>query len=278
MVLKKPDWIKVKIEGSGKLAGVENLVKDLKLNTVCHSANCPNRMECFERRTATFMILGDKCTRNCRYCNVLCQKPDPVDPTEPKHIKEAVDVLDLKHAVITSVTRDDLPDEGATQFRDVIREIRSLGKNITVEVLIPDMHAKKEHLDIVFDERPDVLNHNVEAVPSIFKQVRPQGNFEQSMEVLRYAKERGLITKSGFMVGLGETKEEVLELLEKLREVDCDMVTIGQYLQPSRKHVEVSRYVHPDEFEEYKRTGLELGFKRVSSGPFVRSSYGAQAL
>lgn len=278
MVLKKPDWIKVKIEGSGKLAGVENLVKDLKLNTVCHSANCPNRMECFERKTATFMILGDKCTRNCKYCNVLCQKPDPVDKTEPKHIKEAVDVLGLKHAVITSVTRDDLPDEGATQFRDVIREIRSLGKNITVEVLIPDMHGKKEHLDIVFNERPDVLNHNVEAVPSIFKQVRPQGDFNQSMEVLRYAKEKGLITKSGFMVGLGETKEEVMELLEKLREVDCDMVTIGQYLQPSRKHMEVSRYVHPDEFEEYKKRGLELGFKRVSSGPFVRSSYGAEAL
>lgn len=278
MVLKKPDWIKVKIEGSSNLKGVENLITDLKLHTVCHSANCPNRMECFERSTATFMILGDKCTRNCRYCNVECARPQEPDPMEPQHIAEAVEKLKLKHAVITSVTRDDLPDEGAHQFREVIERIHRIKPPITVEVLIPDMHARHDLLDIVFDARPDVMNHNVEAAPSVFQEVRPQGNFEHSLEVLRYGKEKGLVTKSGFMVGLGESFDDVVDLLKRLREVSCDMVTIGQYLQPSRRHIEVAEYIHPDVFKEYEKIGYELGFKRVASGPFVRSSYGAEAL
>ena len=201
-----------------------------------------------------------------------------MDLEEPKNLATAVDRLKLKHAVITSVTRDDLEDEGANQFAEVIREIRKLNKDITIEVLIPDFHAKKELMDIVYDEKPDVLNHNIEAARSIFKTVRPQGDYERSLEVLRYAKEKGLVSKSGFMVGLGETKEEVFETLKDLRDVDCDMVTIGQYLQPSKDHFEIDRYVTPEEFEEYKAIAYEMGFKHVASGPFVRSSYHAKAL
>lgn len=276
--MNKPEWLKIKMQGSAKLAGVEKLVKELNLHTVCDSANCPNRMECFERRVATFMILGDTCTRNCRYCNVRCGKPLPPDPAEPENIRRAVEALGIRHAVITSVTRDDLPDEGASQFRDAIRAIRTLPHRVTVEVLIPDFHARRENLSIVFDERPDVLNHNIEAVPTIFQKVRPQGDFDASIEVLSAAKSEGLITKSGFMVGFGESYEEVIDLMRRLREVGCDMVTIGQYLQPTPKHTPVVEYVTPATFESYRKAGLELGFRRVASGPFVRSSYGAEAL
>lgn len=276
--LGKPDWIKIKMQGSAKLKNVERLLKEKNLNTVCDSANCPNRMECFEKKVATFMILGDKCTRNCRYCNVDCSKPDKPDFMEPLKVREAVEVLGLRHAVITSVARDDLPDEGAILFRNVIREIRTLPNRVTVEVLIPDMHAKKDLLDMVYDERPEVLNHNIETVRSIFPKVRPHGSFDMSLDVLRYAKEKGLISKSGFMVGLGETFDEVVELLEELRAVNCDMVTIGQYLQPTPTHWPVAEYVHPDTFDKYKEIGLKMGFRRVASGPFVRSSYGAEAL
>lgn len=278
MVLKKPEWMKIKVSGSGKFMAVEDLLSDLNLNTVCVEANCPNKMECYERKTSTFMILGANCTRNCKYCNVTCARPEEVDPKEPRNLATAVDRLKLKHAVVTSVTRDDLEDEGTNQFAEVIREIRKLNSEVTVEVLIPDLHAKKELLDIIFVEKPEVLNHNIEAVRSIFKTVRPQGDYERSLDVLKQAKESGLVTKSGFMVGLGETKEEVFETLEDLRSVDCDMVTIGQYLQPTKEHFEVQRYVTPEEFDEYKARAYELGFKHVASGPFVRSSYHAQAL
>lgn len=279
--MRKPEWINVKIEGSQKLREVELLIKDHNLNTVCHSANCPNRMECFERRTATFMILGEYCTRNCKYCNVLTGVGEEVDLEEPEKIKEAIEVLGIKHAVVTSVTRDDLEDQGANQFRQVIEKVKSIEEPIgpvTIEVLIPDMRANKELLDIVFDARPDVLNHNIEAVNSVFNEVRPQGNFQESLEVLKYAKEKDLVTKSGFMVGLGETKQEVLDLLDILRDYEVDMVTIGQYLQPSRDHLPVDRFVHPDEFQEYEDYANKIGFKRVASGPFVRSSYMADSL
>lgn len=279
--MRKPEWINVKIEGSQKLREVELLIKDHNLNTVCHSANCPNRMECFERRTATFMILGQYCTRNCKYCNVLTGVGEEVDLEEPEKIKEAIEVLGIKHAVVTSVTRDDLEDQGANQFRQVIEKVKSIEEPIgpvTIEVLIPDMRANKELLDIVFDARPDVLNHNIEAVNSVFNEVRPQGNFQESLEVLKYAKEKDLVTKSGFMVGLGETKQEVLDLLDILRDYEVDMVTIGQYLQPSRDHLPVDRFVHPDEFQEYEDYANKIGFKRVASGPFVRSSYMADSL
>lgn len=278
MVLKKPEWMKIKVRGSGKFMAVEDLLSDLNLNTVCVEANCPNKMECYERKTSTFMILGANCTRNCKYCNVTCARPEEVDPREPKNLATAVDRLKLKHAVVTSVTRDDLEDEGANHFAEVIREIKKLDRDVTVEVLIPDLHAKEELLDIIFEEKPDVLNHNIEAVRSIFDTVRPQGDYERSLKVLELAKDRGLVTKSGFMVGLGETKEEVFETLKDLRAVDCDMVTIGQYLQPTKEHFEIKRYVTPEEFDEYKARAYEMGFKHVASGPFVRSSYHAQAL
>lgn len=277
-LLRKPDWLKLKITGDKNTAYVESLVSNLNLNTVCLEANCPNRMECYARRTATFMILGRNCTRNCTFCNVTREMPDPVDSNEPKNVSEAVRRLKLKHTVITSVTRDDLPDEGATQFRDVLREVRKNNPGVTVELLIPDMSGREELLDIIYDERPDVLNHNVETVPALYPQVRPAANFERSLKVLDYAKQKGLPTKSGIMVGLGETQEQVIDVLRDLRRVHCDMVTIGQYLQPTLKHISVKEYVHPDQFKYYEEISYELGFKKVSSGPLVRSSYHAEAL
>ncbi len=277
-ILRKPEWLKLKVQGDKNTAYVNSLVSNLNLNTVCSAANCPNRMECFARRTATFMILGRNCTRNCTYCNVAREKPDPVDENEPVNVAEAVQKLKLKHAVVTSVSRDDLPDQGAGHFRKVVLEIRKLNPDTTVELLIPDMSGRKELLDIIYDERPDVLNHNVETVPSLYPQVRPSADFMRSIGVLEYAKIKGLDTKSGIMVGLGETEEQVINVLKELRNVDCDMVTIGQYLQPSRNHISVKEYIHPDQFKHYEEIAYELGFKRVSSGPLVRSSYNAETL
>ena len=270
--------MKIKIQGGEKAAEVRNLISDLNLNTVCSEANCPNRMECFESRTATFMILGSRCTRNCNFCDVIHGTPDMVDKDEPAHIGEAVRRLGLKHAVVTSVTRDDLPDEGATQFRDVIREIRKKNPDTTVEVLIPDLHGKEEFMDIIYDEKPDVLNHNIETVPSLYKKVRPGAKFDRSLKVLDYAKKRGLVTKTGIMVGLGETEEEMIETFKALREIDVNMLTIGQYLRPSLDHLEVEEYVTPEQFDKYKEIALDMGFKEVASGPFVRSSYKAKAI
>ncbi|WP_255784706.1 lipoyl synthase [Mediannikoviicoccus vaginalis] len=277
-IKRKPEWMKIKIQGGEKAAEVRNLISDLNLNTVCSEANCPNRMECFESRTATFMILGSKCTRNCNFCDVIHGTPDMVDKDEPAHIGEAVRRLGLKHAVVTSVTRDDLPDEGATQFRDVIREIRKKNPDTTVEVLIPDLHGKEEFMDIIYDEKPDVLNHNIETVPSLYKKVRPGANFDRSLKVLDYAKKKGLVTKTGIMVGLGETEEEMIETFKALREIDVNMLTIGQYLRPSLDHLEVEEYVTPEQFDKYKEIALDMGFKEVASGPFVRSSYKAKAI
>ncbi|WP_300409533.1 lipoyl synthase [Lagierella sp.] len=275
---KKPEWMKIKIQGGNKAAEVRNLISDLNLNTVCSEANCPNRMECFEARTATFMILGSRCTRNCNFCDVIHGTPDMVNKEEPANIGEAVRRLGLKHAVVTSVTRDDLPDEGATQFRDVIREIRKKNPDTTVEVLIPDLHGKEEFMDIIYDEKPDVLNHNIETVPSLYEKVRPGADFKRSLKVLDYAKKKGLVTKTGIMVGLGETEEEMIETFKALREIDVNMLTIGQYLRPSLDHLEVEEYVTPEQFDKYKKVALEMGFAEVASGPFVRSSYKARAI
>lgn len=261
---KKPEWIKLKIKGSKNQDGVEKVLKTMRLNTVCQAANCPNKMECYEMRTATFMIMGNVCTRNCKFCNVETKRPAALDSEEPLHVAEAVKTLGLKHAVLTSPDRDDLEDEGAGHFRDCIRKIRELNENTTVEVLIPDFHASHKLLDIVLDEKPEVLNHNMETVKELHKEICPQSNYENSIEVLRYAKEKGLVTKSGIMVGLGETFDQVVGLMKDLREIDCDMLTIGQYLQPSTKHMEVVEYITPDTFKEYKRIGLELGFKELN--------------
>lgn len=276
--LRKPEWLKLKIKGDQNTAYVESLVSNLDLNTVCLEANCPNRMECFARKTATFMILGRNCTRNCTFCNVTREKPDPVDLLEPQKVAEAVQRLKLKHAVVTSVTRDDLKDQGANQFKDVLLSIRKLDPDVTVELLIPDMGGREDLLDIIYDVKPDVLNHNVETVPARYPEVRPAADFMRSVGVLGYAKQKGLVTKSGIMVGLGETEEQVIDVFRELRKVDCDMLTVGQYLQPSLKHISVKEYIHPDQFKRYEEIAYELGFKRVSSGPLVRSSYHAESL
>lgn len=277
-IKRKPEWMKLKIQGGGNTAEVKHLLDDLNLNTVCTHANCPNKMECYERRTATFMILGSVCTRNCKFCDVTHGKPDPVNEQEPKNLAEAVRRLNLKHAVITSVDRDDLEDGGATQFRNVIREIRALTPGVTVEVLIPDLKGKEELMDIIYDEKPDVLNHNIEVVPELYDEIMPGSNFERSLKVLDYAKKKGLVTKTGIMVGLGETEEQMINTFKRLREIDVNMLTIGQYLQPSLEHAELKEYVTPEQFKKYEDLAYKMGFAKVASGPFVRSSYQAEAI
>lgn len=276
--IKKPKWLQLRVQGDGNTANVKNLIRTLNLHTVCHEANCPNRMECFARRTATFMILGRNCTRNCTFCNVTRNKPDTVDLQEPENVAKAVKTLQLKHAVITSVTRDDLPDQGANQFAEVVRQIRKYNPDTTIELLIPDMSGKEELLDIILETKPDVLNHNVETVPELYSKVRPAANFLRSIKVLDYSKKKGLKTKSGIMVGFGETEEQVVNVFSALRKADCDMLTVGQYLQPTKLHIPVTEYVTPEQFEKYREIALKKGFKRVNSGPLVRSSYHAEPI
>lgn len=278
MYVRKPEWIRTKIQGGSASNQVKSTLGDLSLNTVCDEANCPNRMECFERGTATFMILGRNCTRNCTFCNVTREKPDQVSEIEPEKIGQAVSKLKLKHAVITSVTRDDLKDQGANQFRKVVEEIRKTSPHVSIELLIPDMQGNEDLIDIIINSEPDILNHNVETVPALYDKVRPMAIFDRSIQVLNYVKQvkPHMRTKSGIMLGLGETKDQVVEVLKKLRQVDCDMLTLGQYLQPSTSHIPVVEYIRPEKFEEYEEIAKEMGFKRVASGPLVRSSYYAE--
>lgn len=278
MRLRKPEWIRVKMQGGDTSNKVSSLISDFSLNTVCEEANCPNRMECFERGTATFMILGRNCTRNCRFCNVTHKMPDKVNPKEPVNIAKAVEKLNLKHTVITSVTRDDLEDQGANHFANVVKEIRKRTPDVSIELLIPDMQGNKELIDIIIDTEPNILNHNVETVPELYDKVRPMAIFDRSIEVLDYVKKKkpNMKTKSGIMLGLGETKEQVIEALERLRKVDCDMITLGQYLQPTTSHIPVVEYVTPEKFDEYGEIALSMGFKKVASAPLVRSSYYAE--
>lgn len=276
----KPDWLRVKLQGGQETQKVKVLLSELSLNTVCQEANCPNQMECYNKGTATFMILGRNCTRNCTFCNVTRLAPDPVDQDEPEKVAKAIEKLGLKYAVITSVTRDDLPDQGAAHFAAVVRAIRARCKEVKVELLIPDMQGREELLDIILDSEPDVLNHNVETVPALYSRVRPMANFQRSLDVLAYAKKKKpqLKTKSGIMLGLGETEEQVIAALEALREVNCDMLTLGQYLQPSPQHIDVVEYVRPEQFEALRLKALELGFRSVASAPLVRSSYHADQM
>ncbi len=276
--VKKPAWLKLNVQGDSNTVHVKNLIRNLNLHTVCHEANCPNRMECFARRTATFMILGRNCTRNCTFCNVTRNKPDPVDPNEPENVAKAVQTLNLRHAVVTSVTRDDLQDQGANQFAEIVRQIKKYNPETTVELLIPDMSGREDLLDIILETKPDVLNHNIETIPEFYPKVRPAANFMRSIRVLGYAKSKGFKTKSGIMVGFGEKEEQVVKAFTALREVDCDMLTVGQYLQPTKQHIKVTEYVTPEQFERYKDIALEMGFKRVNSGPLVRSSYHAEPI
>lgn len=277
---RKPDWLRVKIQGSSTSQDVEAMVEGLSLHTVCVEANCPNRMECFNRKTATFMILGRHCTRNCAFCNVTHSEPTPVDVDEPDKVADAVVKLGLRHAVITSVTRDDLPDGGASHFAAVVRAIRQRAPGVAVELLIPDLQGSWSALKTVMDSKPDVLNHNVETVPELYSAVRPQADFRQSVELLRQCKEMDpqIKTKSGIMLGLGETHEQIVFVLNALREAKVDLLTIGQYLQPSEAHYPVQEYVTPETFENLQKLALEMGFEGVASSPLVRSSYHADEL
>ncbi len=275
-VVRKPSWLKVKLPGGENYKALRDIVETHQLHTICSSGRCPNMGECWGDRTATFMILGNICTRSCGFCNVLTGKPLPVDLAEPKKVARSIQLMGVKHAVITSVDRDDLPDGGAEIWAMTIRQIRAFNPGITMETLIPDFQGKEALLDIIIKEAPEVVSHNLETVRRLTKQVRKQAKYERSLSVLKYLKEKGINrTKSGIMLGLGETREEVIETMEDLRAVGVDVMTIGQYLQPSPKHLPVERYPHPDEFKEYETIGLKMGFRFVESGPLVRSSYHA---
>jgi len=278
--LKKPPWLKKRIPPIQEIEKVKATLARGNLHTVCEEARCPNLGDCFSKGTATFLILGRVCTRNCGFCAVERGTPLPLNESEPETVARAVGELRLQYVVLTSVTRDDLQDGGASHYAEAIRAIRALDPGVKIEVLIPDLKGDRTALETVLKEQPDVLNHNVETVPRLYPQVRPQADYKGSLELIRRTKEIGpsLLTKSGFMLGLGETQEEVLNLLTDLREVGCDFLTIGQYLQPRSDRLQVVRYVSPEEFEEYRRIAEESGFKGVASGPFVRSSFHASQM
>ncbi len=274
---RKPDWLKIKISSNAELHNVVGMMRKLNLHTVCEEANCPNLMECFSKKTATFMILGRECTRNCTFCTVSKNSPTDVDTQEPSHVGEAVKKLGLKHVVITSVTRDDLPDGGAGHFSKVIEAVREAAPSTDIEVLIPDFQGDRDALYQVVEAKPKVLNHNIETIRRLYPEVRPMASYDRSLELLKRIKEMdaNIYSKSGLMVGLGETQEEVIDLLYDLRKFGCDIVTIGQYLAPSKKHHPVIEYVTPETFDIYKKKAEEMGFKYVASAPLVRSSYHA---
>ncbi len=274
--VRRPDWLKAKIPGGENYANLLEIMRREKLHTVCEEARCPNIGECWNAMTATFMILGDICTRSCGFCAVKTARPDyGLDWDEPRRVAEAARRMGLRHAVVTSVNRDEREDGGAPIFAETIRQLREQVPGIRVEVLIPDFKGSESALDIVLDAAPDVLDHNVETVPRLYRTVRPQANYRQSLEVLERAKRKGFTTKTGVMVGIGERSEEVVEVMGDLCGIKCDIFTIGQYLQPTKEHLPVDRYVHPDEFRMYREVGLRMGFRHVESGPLVRSSYHA---
>lgn len=275
---RKPDWLRVRLPGGSAYQQVKQLMRGHRLHTVCEEAMCPNLGECWSRGTATFLLMGDTCTRSCGFCHIKTGRPAPLDEHEPVRVAESVQALNLSHCVLTSVNRDELPNGGAHIFANTIREIRRRMPNCTIEVLIPDFKGDRAALQEVMAARPEILNHNTETVPRLYRTVRPQANYQQSLRVLAGAKELdpGALTKSGIMVGLGEKQAEVVQVLRDLREHQVDILTIGQYLRPSPLHLPIQRYVHPPEFQEFQEIGMELGFKWVESGPLVRSSYHAE--
>ena len=274
-----PDYLKRPIIDTDKTRTVRRILKTKCLNTVCENARCPNKNECYTKNTATFLIMGNNCTRNCRYCNITCSRPEPLDLNEPFHVAEAVKDLGLKYAVITSVTRDDLPDGGAGHFANCIYEIRKISPDVKIEILTPDFKGNKDSLNTIIKAHPNVFNHNIETVRKVFKTARPQGDYDCSLEVLKYIKDNSdIITKSGLMIGLGETFEDIEETLLDLKNVGCDILTIGQYIQPSKEHLEVSKYYTPDEYEKLKQLAEKIGIKHYQIGPLVRSSYRASEL
>ncbi|KAA3634871.1 MAG: lipoyl synthase [Calditrichaeota bacterium] len=273
---KKPDWLKIKAISGKTYNQVHTLLEMYNLQTVCQAANCPNRGECFDRGTATFLILGPKCTRNCRFCDIEPGKTSAVDPSEPERIAELSKELKLNHVVITSVTRDDLPDGGASQFAACISELRKSLPNSTVEILTPDFKGQPDARKIILEAKPDIFNHNLETVPSLYSKVRPQADYKLSLDLLKYIYDNSqILTKSGIMVGVGETLDELCQLFEDLCSVNVSILTIGQYLAPSKMHLAVEKYYHPDEFEMLKEKAEQAGIKNVFSAPLVRSSYKA---
>lgn len=273
---RKPDWLKIKLPRGFKASQVVGMLNDRHLHTICSSGMCPNRAECWGNGTATFMICGNVCSRNCRFCNVTGGKPEPLDPQEIEDIARSVKELGLKHVVITSVTRDDLPDGGAAHWAATIRRIHEVAPGVTMEVLIPDMQGHTELLDMIIAEHPDVISHNMETVRRLTPEVRRTATYDCSLQVLKYLREQGVVTKSGIMLGLGETPEEIVQTMDDLRAVDCQVMTIGQYLQPTKDHYPVQAYIHPDTFEEYRLIGIRKGFRHIESAPMVRSSYHAE--
>ena len=271
--IKKPDWLRVKLPIGEDYKHVRNLVDTHKLHTICESGNCPNMGECWGEGTATFMILGNICTRSCGFCAVATGKPAPVDWDEPQRVAEAINLMKVKHAVVTSVDRDEIKDGGSIIWYNTIKAIKALNPNTTLETLIPDFKAETENIQRIIDAAPEVVSHNIETVERLTRQVRIQAKYWRSMETLRILKQGGMRTKSGIMLGLGEAKEEVVQTMQDLVDSKVDVITIGQYLQPSKKHLQVQRFVHPDEFKELREIGYEMGFDYVESGPLVRSSY-----
>jgi lipoyl synthase len=270
---KKPDWLRVKLPIGENFKQVRKIVDNHKLHTICESGNCPNMGECWGEGTATFMILGNTCTRSCGFCAVATGRPEAVDWDEPQRVAEAIYLMKVKHAVITSVDRDELEDGGSIIWNNTIKAVKALNPTTTLETLIPDFKGKMEDIQRVIDAEPEVVSHNIETVERLTKQVRIQAKYWRSMEVIRILKQGGMRTKSGIMLGLGEAKEEVIQTITDLRDNGCDVITIGQYLQPTKKHLPVHRFVHPDEFAEYKEIGYNMGLDYVESGPLVRSSY-----
>jgi lipoic acid synthetase len=278
MMRRHPDWLKVRIGGGENFAKVKTLLRTAKLHTICEEARCPNIAECFGCSTAVFLILGDVCTRNCKYCNVTHGNPDSLNRNEPRDIAESVKTLGLNYVVVTSVTRDDLKDGGASVFYETVQEIRRLNDTCNIEVLIPDFRGNEAAIQKVVDASPDVINHNIEVVETLFPEIRPQGDYQRSLSILRTIKtmDKQMKTKSGFMIGLGETKKQILTTIQDLITAHVDFLTIGQYLQPTKQHAEIKKYYTPEEFQEFKNIALSLGFIHVESGPLVRSSYHAQ--
>ncbi len=279
IVVVKPEWLRVKAPQWERVGNVKEILRDLSLNTVCEEASCPNIGECFNAGTATFLIMGPACTRACPYCDIdFEKKPKALDPTEPERLAEAVRRMNLNHVVITSVNRDDLPDGGASQFARCIEAIHAISPKTTIEVLIPDLCGNWNALEIILQAEPEVLNHNTETVARLYKRVRPQGNYLRSLELLQRTRELApwVYTKSGVMVGLGETDEEIRQVMHDLREVDCDILTIGQYLQPSAKHLKIDDFITPAQFDSWREFGESLGFLQIVSSPLTRSSYHAE--
>lgn len=273
--VRKPDWFKVTYDS--EVGSIGKMMEDSSLHTVCKEANCPNRGECYKKRTVTFMIMGNQCSRNCKFCNVTNGIPTHLDSMEPFNVAKSAKELNLKHVVITSVTRDDLEDGGANHFAKTIQAVKKLNPEVTVEVLIPDLKGEDKNLDIIINAKPDVINHNMETIERLYEKVRPEAIYERSLHVLKYVKENAsqILTKTGIMVGLGEKEEEIYQLMDDVLEVGCDIFTIGQYLQPSRKHVDVEEYIALEKFEEYRQVGIKKGFRFIASSPLVRSSYKA---